>query len=372
MKVFYPFILALIVFTGCNPDDDNTPPPNPTSLPDWESVGELYGLLSGGAYGNITCMEIYNGELYIGGGFSAVQGVVAKNIAKWDGINWSPVNGSSAETSAPISMKVFNSELYVIYGNNFVVPQKWDGSNWSNVDSLQLNTTTNTSNNDLAVFNGLIYYGNGSFDGTNATTLVPYINGTGWADTFCVSPYSYCIFNNELYCSGKFNYQINNDLYGICKWINNEWVNVAGQTISNPIIYKMAKFNNEMYVFGTFNSLGGQVINNLAKWNGSSWQPVPGITSSWAGYFYADNSHIYLSPANNFILESSSFNFDASNNPDSAFSNVVRYDGSNWEYVTDSARTKSVFGPIIMYNSYLYAETMDENNIVSIVRVQPQ
>lgn len=378
---FLLFVIILTVLVACNPNDDDTlppNPPNPTNLPSWSSVGEIYGI--GGSV--IRCSEVYNGELYVGGSFDAIDGVVAKNIAKWNGTNWTAVNGcSSIEVNSyqPAGMEVYNGELYVTFRNAIAhYPQKWNGYSWSNVDSSFYTNTIFGGGvqypykNNMIVFNGLLINRNKSFNGTVATDLVQVPQN----DTFCDLSHSHCILNNKLYCSGRF-YDPNNVsslYYGISKWDNNEWYNIAGQTIgNNTFLYDMVTFNNEMYVSGVFTSLGGQVINNLAKYDGSAWYPISGVTSSLECNLYVDNSQLYLSPAWNL---SSSFNFDTSNNPDSAFRNVVRYNGSNWEYVTDSSRTKTVFGPVIMYNSYLYAfeylEDAPFDHQYRIVRVQPQ
>jgi hypothetical protein len=36
-------------------------------------------------------MIVYGGELFAGGFFNNIGGIAAKNIAKWNGINWSTV-----------------------------------------------------------------------------------------------------------------------------------------------------------------------------------------------------------------------------------------------------------------------------------------
>ena len=54
---FLLFVIILTVLVACNPNDDDTlppNPPNPTNLPSWSSVGEIYGI--GGSV--IRCSEV--------------------------------------------------------------------------------------------------------------------------------------------------------------------------------------------------------------------------------------------------------------------------------------------------------------------------
>ena len=44
-------------------------------------------------YGGVYALEIYNGNLYAGGTFTAADGVPASRIAKWNGTNWDSVAG---------------------------------------------------------------------------------------------------------------------------------------------------------------------------------------------------------------------------------------------------------------------------------------
>ena len=59
---------------------------------------------------DVYAMVVFNNELYIGGAFNQVGGLVANHIAKWNGISWSAVGtGTVGYISA---LKVYNSDIY--------------------------------------------------------------------------------------------------------------------------------------------------------------------------------------------------------------------------------------------------------------------
>ena len=81
------------------------------------------------------------GNLYIGGYFTAVGGVAANHIAKWDGNSWSALG---AGLPGPVNVVMAGGgKLYA--GGNFAAGggyciASWDGSTWSSVLTLPLAT----------------------------------------------------------------------------------------------------------------------------------------------------------------------------------------------------------------------------------------
>lgn len=359
---------------GCNPEDDNTPPPNPTSLPTWSSIADL----TGPAFGSVSCMEIYNGDLYVGGDFYTVDGVVAKNIVKWDGTNWSPVPGSKADLGYAVkSMKIYNGSLYVLFVNYNNLFQKWDGTNWSTITPSNTNYSIGSA---MISFNGLLYLGaNQVFDGISLSNIVPSdANPWQFSDTVCSDASSYCIYNNELYCSGEFT--MSNNGFGIFKLINNEWKDVAGVTVSGPIANNMIVYNNQMYAIGNFQGLSGLASNNFASWNGNLWTSYLGIDQPYLGETTTQNPRIIINNGSLYVSCRSNSGFgelclgETYFNPDTCFSNIISFDGTNWDYIAENDSAQ-VAAPIIMYNSYLYAYAFfngPPGHESRIVRVQPQ
>lgn len=109
----------------------------------WCSLGDYPGV-DGGVYATVVDDA---GNLYIGGSFHIVGGVLADGIAKWDGTNWSALQSGSgavfpfnivAQVSA---LAVLNGEVYA--GGVFTTAgkvaatniAKWNGNSWLPLDS---------------------------------------------------------------------------------------------------------------------------------------------------------------------------------------------------------------------------------------------
>lgn len=130
--------------------------------------GELYIGSSSGLYTwdgtslsnlssvTITRFTTHNTELYASGNFSSIG--ISANIAKWNGVSWSPVATSSSNSI--MSLVFYKGELYV--GGTFSLQSgvtcnniaKWNGITWS-----PLGTGTNDQVQTLQVHNGELYVG---------------------------------------------------------------------------------------------------------------------------------------------------------------------------------------------------------------------
>jgi trimeric autotransporter adhesin len=127
----------------------------------WEPVG-------GGIKGQMSevfCMKVYNNELYVGGDFTRAEGNVGEYIQKWNDSIWLDVGGGISDSGnyAPVwSMNTFSNELYVgggfshaggILARNIA---KWDGTNWCGLGS-QVQPLINC----FAILNNELYIGGG-------------------------------------------------------------------------------------------------------------------------------------------------------------------------------------------------------------------
>jgi hypothetical protein len=185
--------------------------------------------------------------LYAGGTFSTVGGVQAGNIAKWNGSSWSSLGvGLGSGTFAPsvLALDVFDDgngdALYV--GGNFIsagaIPNhnfitKWDGSSWT-----ALGAGMDERVNVLAVFD----------------------DGTGPA----------------LYAGGHFLNAGGIPASHIAKWDGSSWSALVGGPSGDVLVVK--GFNDgsgrALYVGGQFTSTAGVATKNIAKWSGSNWSAV--------------------------------------------------------------------------------------------------
>jgi hypothetical protein len=99
----------------------------------WVPVGQPY-MIGASTY----ALQVYNDELYVGGFFKKQQGFAGDFIMKWDGENWHDVGGLN---QAVKDMIVYNGDLYVSGGftvaggtENAMHIARWDGTQWHKID----------------------------------------------------------------------------------------------------------------------------------------------------------------------------------------------------------------------------------------------
>lgn len=95
----------------------------------------------GDAAGNLNVMTVQDGMLYVGGNYSTIGGTSAQAIAKWDGSNWSAVfSDITGSISGPPTIRAItfalNGDMYI--GGRFTEVEgitvnniaRWDGTQW--------------------------------------------------------------------------------------------------------------------------------------------------------------------------------------------------------------------------------------------------
>ena len=110
--------------------------------------GSTWSALGTGANAPIQSMAIApNGDLYVGGDFTNVGGVSVSALARWNGSAWSDVGGGvdyvDPTTTPRIDSLAFDAAENLYVGGTFdqagtgLLPvrniAKWNGSNWSAV-----------------------------------------------------------------------------------------------------------------------------------------------------------------------------------------------------------------------------------------------
>src|SRR4051812_40115671 len=93
------------------------------------SLAQTWSAVGNGVYGRVSSFAIYNGELYIGGGFSISSGIQSP-ILKWNGVSFDTLPGTYLFGSSRIeAMAVFNNELYAggaFYNHKFKNILRWN------------------------------------------------------------------------------------------------------------------------------------------------------------------------------------------------------------------------------------------------------
>ncbi|MCX6235308.1 MAG: T9SS type A sorting domain-containing protein [Bacteroidetes bacterium] len=193
---------------------------------DWTQVG-------GGTNNSVGAQCVFNGELYVGGGFTFAGGNPVVYTAKWNGSSWSPVGSNVVGVNFVWCLVIYNDELYA--GGSMGI-DKWNGTEWVSI-------------------------------------LGEFESGHIYAMT---------VYNNELYASGG---------WPIKKWNGMNWSSIG---LANGEIYSMCTYNGELVVAGGFLDIDGIPLNNIAKWNGNNWSPLGiGIIAGWVDALETYNGELY-------------------------------------------------------------------------------
>jgi len=150
----------------------------------WAAVGSGISTDTNGADDDdqIMSMVVYDNELIVGGKFSTAGGILAHNIAKWDGTDWAYLKGTLVEGGGGVggfnsgqvyvmSLQVFGTDLFIggtfttyynvsYLGSSTGVPNHlvvWSGTSFSAPTKA---TPSNNRINAMTVFDNRIYIGN--------------------------------------------------------------------------------------------------------------------------------------------------------------------------------------------------------------------
>jgi trimeric autotransporter adhesin len=211
---------------------------------------------------DVRALAIYNNDLYAAGKFDRAGGLATNGVARWNGTSWSAV-GSGVVTSGgivgyPYAMHEHNGTLIVggefdraggLLAHNIA---SWNGTAWSALGSGPSFTTyalTSYGTDLVAAAQFQI--------GSNVEMLARW-DGTAWSalgtggPTLPVSAMQ--VIGTELYAGGQFS----QPGPGLARWNGITWSNVGGVSGIGPSVATLCEHNGELVVGGDFETVGMQ------------------------------------------------------------------------------------------------------------------
>jgi hypothetical protein len=275
-------------------------------LAGWDGIN-WFGL------GNVNSqigLKTLNNKIYAMGLYGSIGGIPAYSIASWDGIQWEDVHAFPDDpwggVNVMTAVEMYNGELYV--GGTFNILNnrkniaKWDGTDWV---SLQ-----NGIPGGLAYVDNLVTYNNELYVGGwftkadgNAGNFLMVWNGSNWREFSPLVNYGGPVFDmkiidNQLYIIGAFNFVGDTTEYGMAKYDGTIFSAFGG---ANNWAYQIAGLNHQLYVI-TDDVIGTDTVHYVAQWMGgnqidSSVTVLAGITNPEK----QNNLKLYPNPATDQI-----------------------------------------------------------------------
>lgn len=230
--------------------DDAIVAAGPVSFTDHEVLridGATPTRLGGLFNGRITDLFSSGADLIATGNFTAVDGVAASHVARWDGAAWQPMGDGFPEPAS--SFAVFQGQL-IAAGDGWV--RRWNGSAWTTING-----------GPRGPVNSMIVYGDrlvaaGFFSTVGLATPARSIatwNGTSWS---------------------RFG------------------AGAQGLAGIDGRVWKLAVLDGDLVAAGEFASAGGVPAANIARWDGTSWQSMGGGTNDRVNALAVYNGELIL------------------------------------------------------------------------------
>jgi len=301
----------------------------------WNQVGDS-------ANSNINVMEVYNNELFFAGNMTRFNGLVTYNTMRYNGSTFT-MQGTLIGGTGFSCLEVYDGDLYGGGGmsqSGLVGTARWNGGSWQSGP-----VSTNNTVNVLAMltWNDLLIIG-GSF--TVPTNRIVQYNGTtslAMGAGFDNSVTSLASFNGELFASGGMTMSGSTTLNRIAKWNGTGWVDVGGGF--NNFCSDLEAHDGFLYAAGSFTTAGGSSASLIARWNGSTWAPVGGGITAGAGGGISSME----STAAGLVVGGRGMNVGSVTN-----ANVLLFDGTSWSALPGIPSNESVLD-FQEYQGQLYA-----------------
>jgi len=229
-----------------------------------------------GVSGTVRAVAVYNGQLIVGGSFEVAGGVLAHNIASWDGTSWSAL-GSGANDWVR-SLTVYDGSL--IAGGDFDTAggiqanriAAWNGLSWS-----ALGAGMDRSVKALAAYDGRLVAG-GNFDtaGAVAARRIAAWNGSSWSPLgsgMNGNVEAVTVWDHRLIAGGWFTTAGGISAARVAAWDGSSWAPLASG-IADGGVYALVEYNGNLIAGGYFTTAGGTGANHIASWDGRTWSPL--------------------------------------------------------------------------------------------------
>jgi hypothetical protein len=346
-----------------------------TTAQHWQQVGKngpnnfVYSL-----YGD----SIMN-KLFIGGPFRFFDSLYVGGYAAWNGQNIQGIGDSiqcDGACSKPETIVRYGDYIYFGFGNeqfffhDFNGICRWDGLNWSGLEGSDLNTSSGAPGlgKGLALIDGKLYVtGTFSFvDGVQATSIAIWDNNN-WEELIIpgldFALMSDCVkFNDKYYFAGNMVYEYDGGFYSdIIEYDGQNWYPIGGgihgpsADLRDLIVYK-----NELYIAGYMKASDGNAGDKILKFHNGEWQKVGNVGRGGGAINDMEiwNDELYVCGPFDYIED------------DIPANGIAKWDGEKWCSLGDTFNAGLIC--LEVWNNELYIgggfNKINEDTIIGIAK----
>jgi hypothetical protein len=259
--------------------------------------GEGYEALGDGLFGGVSALAVTpSGRVYAGGDFVDESGTEIRNVAMWDGVEWSPLGLGVAQPVADVAVLegspdvvYVGGELSEAGGERVTNLARWDGSAWSDLGRGMRGFPYDFDPTQLAPSR------------VNALLIDPATGDLIVGGTFAAVG----VDDAEV--------ETNN----IARWDGTRW-HAYGDGLGDAFgpVLALAWWDGRLVAAGEFTSSGRDEVLRFAVWTGTDWEPIG--TGAPGGTPFA------LDVVGDVIFTAGNLDFDA----EKRF--VAVFDGATW------------------------------------------
>ena len=319
-------------------------------------------------------------ELVVGGSFSVTGVVLANRIATWNGTGWSRLANGIAPSAQSVvtTVAVFDDgggpDLYA--GGNFQTAgtvearniARWEGADWSSMGNGPAGAIRALTTFDDG--SGEALYAGGEFDsvGSTAARRVARWDGSSWSTLGIGTDqpvHALATFDDgsgaELIAGGYFKAAGGQDAGHIAAWDGASWSPLGDGNELNAEVLALTVFDDgtgpALYAGGNFTAKGPIPSDSIARWDGANWSGVGGGLNGGPSYFHAVQALQVFDDGNGPALYAGG-GFLLANGQ--VVNQIARWDGTSWSGVDGGVdhyvQSMTVFddgnGPVLYVGGY--------------------
>ena len=241
----------------------------------WSAVGSGVGTAGGGVPYPRDIAIAQNGDVYIGGAFSSVDGVSATNLAKWDGTAWTNIGDATGSVSVlaigPDQRLYAGGAVTSIEGVTINGIGVYNGVSWLPLGAGMPGGSVNTIVFDRK--GGLYATGVYEVAGTIDAPGMAYWNGSSWVNLDIESPFPGVAIPWALALGGDGSLTIGNDtnanplsvaalttITNTSSMIAYPKLVITNTTASNVVLYNMRNINSDKAIYFDLTLLPSEIV----------------------------------------------------------------------------------------------------------------